>query len=216
MNSIPILVLFAFVLCFCNYEGFSSKPKVEVVSKVDQRKYKVLQEYHDREVASDMIAQVNAFASEFLQHLHREFGQSSTDQNRRFVKGKRITDLLFKRWNTSVLTENFPDDPRFTSYTYNKGQSIALCLREQTSGQFAFHDLHLIKFVFLHELTHVATKSVSNDHGRQFMADFKFILTLAHEYGLYQPVNYATMPVEYCSIKVNYNPYFDNRLDALM
>lgn len=220
MNAFAIccICVYVFVLCIaCTREGFlsgGSKKKVLIQSTVDRKNYLVLEQHSNQESAANIIAEINQFAKSFLQKLHDTFiKQKAKEESKRFEKGVRMTKLLFKRWREDALSENHPDDPRFTSYTFNKGEKVALCLREQKSGQFAFHDLHLIKFVFLHELTHVATPDINNNHGVKFMSDFKFILMLAKEFGLYEPVNYAHQPVEYCTIKVTYNPYFDQSLD---
>jgi len=215
-SAILIAVFVTAFLClsFNGFEGFSDTVLTQAQS--DKREYPVLDRV-DKQQAANMIAELNQFAESFIQKLRDKFESIAEDQhsNPLFKKGKRITDYLLRRYSTSSLSENQPIDKRFTSYTYNKGKMISLCLREQSSGKFTFHDMHTLKFVFLHELAHVASEQFANDHGVQFMSDFKFLLHHAQEFGLYQPVNYQNRNTDYCSVRITYSPLFDGKIDML-
>ena len=62
-------------------------------------------------------------------------------------------------------------------------------------------------FVALHELSHIATKSIG--HTQEFWNNFKFIIANAKKIGIYTPENYKSAPKMYCGLKITDNPYFD-------
>ena len=62
-------------------------------------------------------------------------------------------------------------------------------------------------FVALHELSHIATKSIG--HTTEFWNNFKFILKEAVKIKIYEPVNYKKKPKNYCGMKITDNPYYD-------
>jgi hypothetical protein len=45
-------------------------------------------------------------------------------------------------------------------------------------------------------------------HKRDFWDNFKFMLEQANEIGVYQPVNYAQKPREYCGMTIDNNPFY--------
>lgn len=96
----------------------------------------------------------------------------------------------------------FPD----TSYVINKGEQFVMCLRD-TNGNF--HDMTLLKFVALHEISHIG--SYVDQHEEEFWSNFKWLLTYTQRRGIYRNIDYSQSPVRYCgSLLVNSNPYYDN------
>ena len=67
--------------------------------------------------------------------------------------------------------------------------------------------LNTLTFVALHELAHIATKSVG--HTPEYWKNFKFLLTQAEKINVYKPVDYKNNPQEYCSMTITDNPYYD-------
>ena len=63
-------------------------------------------------------------------------------------------------------------------------------------------------FVALHELSHVASKSIG--HTDEFWDNFKFILIEAEKIGVYKPIDYKNEKTEYCGMTINDNPYYDH------
>lgn len=114
---------------------------------------------------------------------------------------------LLEQYNIDNLAENIPlTKNSLTSYTKNKGDEISICLRRR-DGQF--HDLNTLKFVMLHELSHVATDPAYASHGPEFWSNFKFIIINAVEAGVYQPIDYSKANTRYCGLVITHNPYYD-------
>ena len=69
-------------------------------------------------------------------------------------------------------------------------------------------DEHTLMLVAIHELSHIATKSIG--HKTEFWDNFKFLLENAKEAGIHTPKDYKKKPVEYCGMDIKDNPYYDN------
>jgi hypothetical protein len=126
---------------------------------------------------------------------------------------ERVVQLK-SRYKVDRISEISPLNPSgSTSYTENKGEKLVLCLRNKepnAQGKYEFHDINLIMFVVLHELTHVMNDRWG--HKMQFWQLFKFVLKNAVECGIYKPVDYRRDPARYCGMDITYNPYYDGAM----
>ena len=95
---------------------------------------------------------------------------------------------------------------KYTAYSENKGEKLAFCTTKEKGGNNLI-DENTLTFVALHELSHIATKSIG--HTSEFWNNFKFILKEAVPLGVYKAVNYKEKPTKYCSMKITDNPYYD-------
>ncbi len=184
----------------------------QIKSNLDGRMYEVVAKYGDKQRAADMIAEINDFAILVINALRQKYidevdpAMTPTEA----AKGREVAARLTTNYRPDALTENEPDSPNSTSYTRGKGDLISLCLREKNTGRGEFHDMHLIKFVMLHEISHIITPSYN--HVEEFWTNFKFLLQFCHKYGLYDPVDYSKYPVVYCGLSVSYNPFFNSNI----
>lgn len=106
-------------------------------------------------------------------------------------------DLLEKNFNkerTSIY-ENAPNTD-LTSYSVNKGEELAFCLKSKKTGNF--HDINLLMYVAIHEMAHMACPEVG--HGELFKDIFRFLTLEAINSKLYKKINYQNNPVEYCGM----------------
>lgn len=108
--------------------------------------------------------------------------------------------LLIKKFNPNNIYET-SYKKKYTSYSYNKGEQIYLCLRNSVQE---FVDINIIFYVMMHELTHIMTDSWG--HNNIFWDNFKFIINHAIKYKLYIFIDYQQYPQPYCGIKINSNP----------
>ena len=69
-------------------------------------------------------------------------------------------------------------------------------------------DVNTLMYVALHELSHVASKSIG--HTDEFWDNFKFLITESKEIGLYKPVDYKNTHTQYCGMTITDNPYYDH------
>ena len=100
-----------------------------------------------------------------------------------------LSNRLFIKYKTLKLGETLQRDQK-VGYTVNKNE-IRLCVR---NGE-ELYDMNATMFVALHELAHVM--SVSIGHTEEYQRNFRHILMLSANLGIYQP---ATSPVPHCGL----------------
>jgi hypothetical protein len=192
---------------FDSLESFVTSKRV--CNSVDNHCYKVVGKYNHTDEASKLLAYLNMFSIKLMRHLRKKYVYNNSEESRKVFAVK----YLLKNYNPDNIIENAPISDVNTSYVDDKGKVFALCLREKASGENNFHTKELLEFVTLHEMSHMATTSFG--HELEFWETFKFIIKEAELANLHIPVNYKKYPIVYCSLKVDYNPYFDNTLNDI-
>jgi hypothetical protein len=173
----------------------------------DGNYYYVHSKHENMQIAANIFAEINKKVNTLIKKLYNKY--SNSDNKKR----KEVVTLLYNRYDNNSLRENSPLNPeKDTSYTINKGDIIAICIRSANNNN-NIHDIDTIFFVVLHELTHIAIEAY--DHPDEFWEVFKFILLEVEELGIYKSPNYAFNPREYCGIKINYNPRYDNSIKEI-
>ena len=163
-----------------------------IISNVDGNTYCV-RERSKLELAADKLAKVNQNMKSLVEHCKNNF--NSEERIKRLTEG----------FNPKKITETLPTS-EFTAYSENKGEKIAFCLDTEKNNNGRLIDLNTLTFVAIHELSHVASKSVG--HTPEFWANFKFLLQEAEKINIYKPVDYSKNPKKYCGMEINDNPYF--------
>ncbi len=199
MYGIIIVVLICLIIQHW-IDGFYSK-------RVQIRKRKPRSKYNDEAHASYIIQQINLFAMQLIAALDQQYSRKPPIRDREWECGHAIMVKLKNNYKPETLKENYPTSAAMTSYTKNKGEEIALCLREKQSGENRFHELDLLKFVFLHELAHIVTPEIN--HSQLFWINFRFLLEFCEKNNLYHSKNYDKQNEIYCGLNVTYNPRFD-------
>lgn len=185
-------------------DRFSVRHTAAVFSRVDGARYRVHGAGPEAAAASDTLATLNGRAVAVLRRLRDTYVRGAAGTFRQ----RRAAARLLARYDPDSLAENSPRDPSGdTSYTINKGELIALCLRERAEGA-PLHDIDVLTFVALHEMAHLATDAV--DHPAEFWATFRFLLEEAEAAGVYTSPDFAARPRAYCGLSINYNPRWDN------
>lgn len=204
---IVIIVLLYLVFNTENIEQVLTKDKV--CNRTDNRCYPVVNKYNENNKASEILAELNLFAIKLLRHLRDKYIWNYSNN----TSARDITIFLLSNYNPDGIIENDPSSDVNTSYVDDKGRVLALCLREKTSGNHKFHSMHVLQFVLIHEMSHMATIAIG--HEEDFWTNFKFLLKEAELAGIYTSVNYDKNPINYCSLEVTYNPYFDDELNDI-
>ena len=129
-----------------------------------------------------------------VEHLHEKY----PDQEN-VVRLKR-------NFNPKKIIETLPTS-EYTAYSENKGEKIAFCLNKTNENNNHLIDGNTLMFVALHELSHLASKTVG--HNDEFWGNFKFILVESEKIGIYTPVDYKKNNTVYCGMDIKDNPYYD-------
>lgn len=198
---IVIILLLLIVLFDDDIEDFITRKKV---CTDDSRCYKVVEKFENNKEAAELLSYINKFTIELIRHMRKKYlwdGQES-------LQHKELTQNLINSYNPDSIIENNPKGNINTSYVEDKGKIIAICLREKESGNNMFHDKNIIEFVVMHELSHIGSDVIGHDD-LEFWINFKILIKNAVELGIHKPINYQHKPVIYCSLRVDYNPFFD-------
>lgn len=186
------LILVIAVFASIYYLGRHSKTEAFYVeSTLNKREY-LVQNLDKKEEASYMLSVIHERI-----FILRDHFKINSDRYKAF---KSYIEQFINRIGDVRLYEN-PPDGTYTSFTVNKGDEIALCLRSMKTKDL--HDINLVMYVVLHELSHVACPEL--DHTELFKKIFTFFLEVAIELKIYKKVDYSIDPHEYCGMTINEN-----------
>jgi hypothetical protein len=184
------LVTFVCIYIYFTSDTFQLKC---IVSTVDGNKYCVRDRSKLQE-AADLLAKITTKCKRLVEYMKDK--HPDKDNVKRLVAG----------YNPQKVMETLPTS-EYTAYSENKGEKIAFCLNRTRKGEDNMIDEHTLMFVAIHELSHVATKSIV--HKTEFWDNFKFLLENAKAAGIHDPEDYKSKPTEYCGMNIQDNPYFD-------
>lgn len=187
--ALIVLVIGAILKLYLESDAFNLKC---IISGVDGNTYCV-RERNKLELVADLLARVTQKLKQLVKHMGEKF--PDRDNVKRMVEN----------FNPKRITETLPTSTH-TAYSENKGEKMAFCVTKKKNG-LKLIDENTLTFVAIHELAHVATKSIG--HKDEFWNNFKFLLEEAVQIGLYNPVDYKKTPQEYCGMDITDNPYFD-------
>jgi len=116
---------------------------------------------------------------------------------KKYEEYKQYIELLEENFNTerTSIYENTPDTD-LTSYTINKGEELAFCLKSKITGKF--HDINLLMYVAIHEMAHMACPEIG--HNDLFKKIFMFLTIEAINMKLYIKIDYQENQTEYCGM----------------
>lgn len=193
-HSIFFYIFIIFILFFCLriYLDSAAYNLKCIIASEDGNRYCV-REREKLELAANLLAKVTQKMKDMVAYMNSK--HPNDERTKRLVEG----------FNPKTISETLPTS-ELTAFSENKGEKIAFCLNKKKDGNRLI-DLNTLTFVALHELSHIMTESIG--HKQDFWQNFKFLLQNAKEAGIYEPVDYKNNPQEYCSMKINDNPYYD-------
>ena len=187
-----VLIGVIILICIRAYKESDYMNLKCIISHVDGKTYCV-RDRSKLNQAADRLANVNDTLIKLVKHCEKTYPDRSNVQ--RLVAG----------FNPRKIMETLPTS-EFTAYSQNKGEKIAFCLNTEKENDTLI-DPNTLLFVAIHELSHIATKSIG--HQDDFWSNFKFLLTEAERIKIYVPINYKKKPARYCGTNITDNPYFD-------
>ena len=194
-NNIFNIVIIIFIIIvasklYFNSDSFNLRC---IISDVNGNKYCV-RDRNKLELAADRLAHVNNNLNKLVNHLSKKYPEKENVQ--RLVNG----------YNPKKIYETLPTS-EFTAYSENKGEKLAFCLDTEKNSKGRLIDMNTLMYVALHEVSHIATKSIG--HNDEFWNNFKFMITEAKEINIYNPIDYKKEPARYCGMNISDNPYYD-------
>jgi len=185
LETLILLILFGTIFYLAYLYNYYSK-LTKIKSTFDSREYYV-QDKDDALEAANLIGQIREKVVTLIAHLN-----SSYPNDERAIR-------LSTNYRENSLKEGV-DDPRYTSYSVNKGEEIVLCIRNKG----ILMELNTMMFVVLHELSHLASESIG--HTDEFWTNFRWILEESINIGVYQHQEFNKKPIEYCGMSITSSP----------
>ena len=167
---------------------FQPKNITRKVSKNDNIEY-LVRDLENSQDAAEKLSSINTKLKKLIDSLDKDERDG--------------IDRLKERYNPYRLTES-EENSKYTSYSLNKGEKIALCIRKK-GDNLTFENENTVIFVAIHELSHIMTESVG--HEKEFWDNMAFLLEKAHELDIYEPVDYNENNIDYCGMEITTTPY---------
>lgn len=191
MKNQVIIFILIIVLIYYARDAFIKRNMIKVRSDIDNKMY-VVKDVPDKQKAANMLARIRKNIFIITDYLIKN--KSSFDEDM-----QKYVDQLNERIRGVVISEA-DGSSEYTSYSVNKGEEIVFCLRPKNSTN-TLHDLNLVMYVVLHEISHVACPEYG--HTKLFNKIFAFIATNANKIGLYKIIPFNTTPFNYCGLVIN-------------
>lgn len=188
MEQLTNLLLSVVVFGYMFNYIYSNLNMTSVVSNLDNRSYRV-RKLPDRQEAADKLAEISKKLTDLVEYVNKN------------TPDKEGVDQLKRNFNGRNIFENTPGG-KYTAYSVNKGEELALCLRNADTDEFI--EINLIIFVAIHELAHVMTDDVG--HTPKFWNNMKFLLEQGITLGIYREEDYSQNPKMYCGMEINSTP----------
>tara|TARA_B100001175_G_C19478006_1_gene625461 strand:- start:1205 stop:1798 length:594 start_codon:yes stop_codon:yes gene_type:complete len=189
-----ILIIFIVIVAIKIYMDSDSFNLRCIISDVNGNKYCV-RDRSKLELAANRLATINNKMNELVTHVGKKYPEQ--ENVKRLVSG----------YNPRKIYETLPTS-EYTAYSENKGEKLAFCLDTEKDSKGRLIDINTLMYVALHELSHIATKSIG--HTTEFWDNFKFLISEAKAIGVYNPVDYKKEPARYCGMNISDNPYYDH------
>ena len=189
MKELTILLI-CIIFIFLSVNMFHKHLYLSKVKSNINNKIYYVRNLPNKEEAADKLANLGISLKELIDSLD----ESDKD------KGSNNTKLK-KKFNPNHITENVPGS-MYVAYSVNKGEELSICIRDKNSEKFI--DDNTIKFVAIHELSHIMSNSIG--HTKEFWDNMKYLLEKAISLGIYTSVNYSTNPVMYCGMEIDSTP----------
>ena len=97
------------------------------ISNYDQRAYKVVGGFTDRDVAADKLAKLHEFIVNYLRFVKTKF----IINNEGSVEHELFFKRVLKNYNPDAIFENDPKPGEETSFVADKGKEFGICLRKK-------------------------------------------------------------------------------------
>lgn len=187
-----VVIFFVLVMIIKIYRESETFQLKCIISNVDGKSYCV-RERNKLQLVADLLAKITENMKKLVKYLGEKYPER--DNVKRLVKN----------FNPRKISETLPTS-KFTAYSENKGEKLAFCATTTKKGNRLI-DQNTLMFVALHELSHIATKSVG--HTTEFWQNFKFLIENAKNINIYNPIDYKKSPKEYCGMTISDSPYYD-------
>jgi len=189
ITNISELIIFSLIIIFMYSMYRIRTSKLTIVEASDTGMKLMVYNDKNKKASADLL-------SEIITRMFKLRNFLITNKEN-FPEYKQYIELLKDNFNDE-RTKIYENDPTsdLTSFSVNKGEEVAFCLKSKRNGNL--HDINLLLYVAIHEMGHMACPEIG--HGDLFKKIFRFLTLQAIEQGIYVNEDYAANPVEYCGM----------------
>lgn len=187
MNEFVSFFLIIIAIFIIINKELEKNKEIEKVKSTKDGIIYLVRKLPDSNVAANKLAEINERLLKLIENLDKE---------------KEGVMRIVNKYSPNNLSETKPGS-LYRSYSINKGEQIAICLRDPKDN--SFEDMNTIIFVVIHEISHVMTESIGHDE--TFWNNMKYLLMEAEKIGVYNPIDYSMDNVKYCGMDVKSTPY---------
>lgn len=184
------------------YVHLENKSLNVVYQKFQNQTY-LVRNTKDKDRAAEYLYELNHLFTNLINYCDKKLGEKNNFSEQR----KEDIIRLKKNYNSNYISESSPGN-KHTSYSINKGEKIVFCLRDKKTNELI--PLNTIKFVGIHELAHLMTKSIG--HHPEFWENMKFLLKIAIDNKWYVEQDFMNSPVSYCGTVITDTPLSKNEI----
>jgi len=190
MKTGEFLSIITLIISIIVFIKLGRKEVIYVSSDIDNRKY-LVRDLPDKTEVANLLAMIRTriiYLTEYLM-LHKA--------DKDYVDFKPYIKRLNDRIYHTLISESSPYSS-YTSYSVNIGEQLVFCVRSKNDN--GLHDLNLVMYVALHEISHIACPE--DGHTFLFRRIFEFFAQTAIDRHLYNKIPFELDPAEYCGITI--------------
>ena len=187
---IYIILIILIVLIYIIFKLEKHEVKY-VKSRVNNVDY-LVRDTSDKQEAADKLGLIEVNMKKFIDYVY------SNRNDEEYIKNKQYIEQLYNRIKNVVISESSANSS-YTSYSVNKGEQLVFCLRSKYDN--SLHDLNLLMYVVLHELSHVGCPEYG--HGPLFKKIFAFFAECGIKCNVYKKMDFNHNPAEYCGLMIS-------------
>lgn len=199
---ILVSLVLVYVLWSRNSEESYSIMGTEV-SDIDKQTYTIKKAVCSRKTGECVKLRQTKEAANQLATVKRNLIRLVATLKSKYPDSPDVTRLV-SRFSPDAILEG-SNNSGLTTYTVNKGQEIAFCLRTRDNQRNLETDMNTLMYVALHELSHILDENHDPNHRNGFPKKMQFIIKEAVELGIYSPRDYRVSPAAHCGIIINSN-----------
>jgi predicted metal-dependent hydrolase len=193
MDILKLIIMLVLVcVTIALYMRYNHKDMTYVKSDIDGQFY-LVRDVSDKQYAANTLARIKQNINTLADYLYDNRG---AQENKEYVE---YIDRLKEKSRSIIILESTKDSV-YTSYSVNKGEQIVFCLRAKRHFN-DMHNINLIMYVVLHEISHVACPIYDN-HGPLFKKIFGFITRNAIKINIYSKIDFNAHPEDYCGLLI--------------
>lgn len=203
-----ILMIMIMIVCFyMTIKMIKERGMIYCKSTVDDEYY-LVRDRPDKLGASNLLAtlrkNINGITDYMVDRMNNKMSIMEKREKVMYEFNRQYINRLDKLIRGVILMESH-ENSVYTSYSVNKGEQIVFCIRSKSISNVLnsanhLHDLNLIMYVALHEISHVACPE--RDHTPLFNKIFRFICNEAIKMGIYKRLDFRNNPEEYCGMTI--------------